>query len=442
MECVFPKDFVWGVATAAAQVEGAASEDGRGPSIWDVYSRQPGKVWGDATLEVTCDQYHRIEEDVQLMKELGVKSYRFSFSWSRLLPEGTGRVNPEGIAYYHKLIRYLHENHITANATLYHWDLPYALALKGGFGNREVIEWYKEYAALVFDEYGQEVDFWATFNEPISVYVGWGMGQFAPGLKDEKYARQSLHNLLVCHGEAVRLFRQKKLSGKIGIVVDVWHHYTTDPTNREACLQAQRGNEIEGYGMFLNPIFLGEYTQVLKDYMQETGTTPVILEGDMEIISQPVDFYGLNFYNGLFDGSTQLPVDDQEKKGGNIQDRPAVYLKAAYDVLHMLKDKYHVNVPIYMTENGFCQVDGPRETVVNDDERITYCTEVLEWVHKAIQDGIDVRGYYLWSLLDNFEWTAGYSLRYGIFYTDFKTQERIPKKSAAWYQQVIADNGF
>lgn len=442
MEHEFPKDFVWGVATAAAQVEGAAYEDGRGPSIWDVYSRQPGKILGGATPEVACDQYHRIEEDVRLMKELGIKSYRFSFSWSRLLPEGTGRVNPEGIAYYHKLIRCLHENHITANATLYHWDLPYALALKGGFGNREIVEWYKEYASLVFDEYGQEVDLWATFNEPISVYVGWSMGMFAPGLKDEKYGRQCLHHLLVCHGEAVRLFRQKKLPGKIGIVVDVWHHYTTDPENPEACRQAQRGNEMEGYGMFLNPIFLGEYTQVLKDYMQETGTAPVILDGDMQTISQPLDFYGLNFYNGLFDGNTQLPSDDQENKGGNIQDRPAAYVQAVYDVLHMLKEKYHVNIPIYITENGYCQEDAPREIVLKDDARIAYCTEVLKWVHKAMQDGIDVRGYYLWSLLDNFEWTAGYTLRYGIFYTDFQTQERIPKKSAAWYKALIEKNGF
>ena len=442
MEYRFPKEFVWGVATAAAQVEGAAYEDGRGPSIWDVFARQPGKIAGGGTPEVACDQYHRFEQDVAEMKRLGIRSYRFSFSWSRILPEGTGRVNPEGVAYYHRLIRCLHENGITANATLYHWDLPYALALKGGFGNREMIRWYTEYASLLFDEYGQEVDLWVTFNEPIATYVGYGLGMFAPGLKDEKYARQCLHHMLVCHGEAVKCFRRKKLPGKIGIVVDVWHHYVSDPGDAEACRLAERGNELEGYGMFLNPLFLGAYARPLKDYMAANGLTPVIEPGDMETIAEPIDFYGLNFYNGLFDGSTQLPSDDQEKKGGNIQDRPQAYLKAVYDVLHMLKEKYRVGVPIYITENGFAQKDAPKEEILRDDERIAYCTEVLQWVHRAMADGIDVRGYYLWSLLDNFEWTAGYQARYGILYTDYETLERTPKKSAEWYRNVIANDGF
>lgn len=442
MAFLFPENFIWGAATAAAQVEGAASEDGRGLSIWDVFARQRKTIEHEDTPETACDQYHRIEEDVLRMRAIGIQSYRFSFSWSRLLPEGTGRVNPAGVAYYHRLLRCLHENGISANATMHHWDLPYALALKGGFGNREIVDWFGDYAELLFDEYGEMVDYWVTFNEPIATYVGYGRGLFAPGLKDEKYARQCLHNLLVCHGETVKRFRRRKLPSRIGIVVDVWHHYTSDPSNEEAVRAAQRGNELEGYGMFLSPLFLGEYSPILRRYWEENGLTPAMEPGDLVTIAQPIDFYGLNFYDGLFDGNSQLPSDTAEKKGGNFQERDRHYPQAVYDVLHMLVKKYHISVPIYITENGFRQEDGDKDELLRDNGRIAYCSEVLRWVHRAIQDGIDVRGYYLWSLLDNFEWTAGYTARYGLFYTDFRTQERIPKKSASWYQRVIQHNGL
>lgn len=445
MRYEFPKDFIWGVATAAAQVEGAAFEDGRGPSIWDVFSRIPGKIADGTIPDTTCDSYHLYEKDIVLMKEMGVKSYRFSFSWSRIIPNGTGEVNPQGIAYYKKLIACLKENGIIPNATMYHWDLPYALQLQGGFGNRDIVKWFTYYAGILLDNFGEDVDLWVTFNEPIATYVGYAKGFFAPGLANEKYARQSLHHLLLCHGEAVKLFRQRKLSkAKIGIVVDVWKHFPAREGNTEDEAFALHNNEVEGYGMFLHPLFLGGYSEELLSYLDKNHLMPKIEENDFETIHQELDFYGLNFYNGLYDNVDEIRRKEQEKKkGGNYQDRPEYHTEALYDVLHMLVEKYQIRIPIYITENGIAQNGSDdRDKILNDQERIDYVKSVLTALHRAIQDGIDVRGYYLWSLLDNFEWAAGYTMRFGLMYTDYRTFERIPKKSAGWYKQLIAENGF
>lgn len=445
MRYTFPKDFMWGVATAAAQIEGAAFEGGRGPSIWDVFSRLPGKIKNDGRPDVACDSYHLYEKDVALMKEMGVKTYRFSFSWPRIIPDGSGEVNPEGIWYYKELIACLKKNGIVPNATMYHWDLPYALQVKGGFGNREIITWFKHYAEVLLDNFGEDVDLWVTFNEPIAVYVGHALGFFAPGLQDEKYARQCLHHLLVCHGEVVRMFRERNLqNAKIGIVVDVWKHYPARAGNEEDEASAVYNNEITGYGMFLHPLFLGGYSGELQKYLKEQDMEPVTEEGDFEIMRRKVDFYGLNFYNGLYDNAEELRAREKaQKEGGNYQDRPESHPEAIRDVLHMLVEKYKVDVPIYITENGLPQDAGEgREKNLDDQERIDYVKDVLSALHETMEDGIQVKGYYMWSLLDNFEWSAGYAARYGLYYTDYQTLERIPKKSAGWYRQVIAENGF
>lgn len=436
---------MWGVATAAAQIEGAAFEGGRGPSIWDVFSRLPGKIKNDGRPDVACDSYHLYEKDVALMKEMGVKTYRFSFSWPRIIPDGSGEVNPEGIRYYKELIACLKKNGIVPNATMYHWDLPYALQVKGGFGNREIITWFKHYAEVLLDNFGEDVDLWVTFNEPIAVYVGHALGFFAPGLQDEKYARQCLHHLLVCHGEVVRMFRERNLqNAKIGIVVDVWKHYPARAGNEEDEASAVYNNEITGYGMFLHPLFLGGYSGELQKYLKEQDMEPVTEEGDFEIMRRKVDFYGLNFYNGLYDNAEELRAREKaHKEGGNYQDRPESHPEAIRDVLHMLVEKYKVDVPIYITENGLPQDAGEgREKNLDDQERIDYVKDVLSALHETMEDGIQVKGYYMWSLLDNFEWSAGYAARYGLYYTDYQTLERIPKKSAGWYRQVIAENGF
>ena len=440
MNIQFPENFVWGVATAAAQIEGAAFEDGRGPSIWDVFSRLPGKIKNGGVPDVCCDSYHNIERDVAKLRELGVKAYRLSFSWSRILPEGIGEVNPAGIDYYRRLLSALKDAGIQVNATIYHWDLPYALQIKGGFGNREIIGWYLNYASILFDNFGDLVDYWVTFNEPIATYVGHAKGFFAPGLSDEKYARQCIPHLLLCHGEAGTLFRPRKLPGKIGVVVDVWKHYPARPDNADDIVSAMMNNEIEGYGMFLHPLFLGGYSEELTAYMEETGLTPAMEPGDMDRICQKLDFYGLNFYNGLYDNA-----DEQRAaaEGGTFQNRPEQHLEAVYDVLHMLAEDYGIDIPIYITENGVAQDDGPyREAILNDEERVADVSETLRHVRRAMDDGIDVRGYYLWSLMDNFEWSAGFAARFGLYYTDYERMELIPKKSAGWYRDVIHNNGF
>ncbi len=433
----FPKNFLWGVATSAAQIEGASFEDGKGLNVWDVFSRIPGKIANGDTPDPACDSYHRMEEDVALMKRLGIQSYRFSFSWSRILPNGSGEVNPAGIAYYKRLIACLKENGIVPNATMYHWDLPYALALKGGFGNRDMIGWFRAYAQVLLTHFGREIPLWTTFNEPIAVYVGYGMGGFAPGLQDEKYARQSLHNLLLCHGETVKLFREMAIPGaQIGIVVDVWKHEPAHPGNRADEAMAFRNNKIVGFDMFLHPLFRGGYSPELLDYFRREDVMPRVEPGDFDTMGQKLDFYGLNFYNGIYDDAE---AEQRRRAGGNFQDQPEYHPEALRDVLRMLKEEYHIEIPIYITENGMGQDAAlGREALLNDRERIDYVRQVLRWLHKAMEEGADVRGYYLWSLLDNFEWSAGYSMRYGLHYVDFETQERIPKQSAVWYADWIA----
>lgn len=445
MKYAFPKDFIWGVATAAQQIEGGMTEGGRGLSNWDVFSRIPGKINKGGVPDVACDSYHLVERDVEMLKELGVKSYRFSFAWPRIIPDGTGEVNPEGIAYYKKLIGLLKANGIAANATMFHWDLPWALQAKGGFGNRDMVKWFTRYAEVLLDNFGRDVDYWVTFNEPIATYVGNAVGFFAPGLNDEAWARQCVHNLMVCHGETVKLFRRKNLpNAKIGIVVDVWKHYPARPDNAEDVASAEFNNEIAGYGMFLHPLFLGGYSEKLMKHMRDSGIILRMEPGDYETICQKVDFYGLNFYNGLYDN-----VDEERRRkqmvaeGGNYQNRPEVHTEVLVDVLHMLKDVYKIDVPIFISENGMPQTDTPDvESLLNDQERIDYVKGVLKPLRQAMDEGIDVRGYYLWSLMDNFEWSAGYEARYGVYYTNYETLERIPKNSAKWYAKVIEEGGF
>ena len=426
----FPNDFLWGVSTSAAQVEGAAREGGKGLSVWDVFSRIEGCIADGSTPETACDVYHRFEEDIERMAKMGVGAYRFSFSWPRILPSGTGEVNPEGIAFYKKVIVLCKQKGIKLCATAYHWDLPYALQLKGGFGNREIVGWFRNYIKVLFDYFGDDIDFWATFNEPIATYIGYAKGLFAPGLRDEAYARQALHHLLLCHGEAVRLFRSMGFKhAQIGIVVDVWPHYPAHAENEKECELARFGSECEGYGMFLNPLFLGGYSQYHQAYMREKGIYPVVQEGDFETICQPLDFYGLNFYNAYVDFE-DAPNQTPEKK-----------YDAFLDVMKMLKERYHVDIPVYITENGTSDVDEPfKDGQICDDGRIEYTKNTLTRVHQAIAQGYMIKGYFHWSLLDNWEWCIGYTAKYGLVRVDFQTGERTPKKSAFWYEKVIKNN--
>lgn len=441
----FPEGFLWGVATAAPQIEGAWNLDGRGESIWDRFSHTPGKIAEGHTPEVACDHYHRYQEDINLMHSLGVKAYRFSFSWPRVLPEGTGKINPKGLAFYDRLIDGLLAAGITPNATLYHWDLPQALEERGGWPERDSVDWYLEYADLMFRSFGDRVALWATFNEPIALWVGYAAGGFAPGRTSEKLARQALHHLLVAHGSAVRNFRSFNLQGKIGIVIDIWRHHPARACAEDLAL-AKYGEE-SSFRYFLNPLFKGGYSDYILTQLAEQNASPVILPGDFEIISTPMDFVGVNCYSRYIDSADPILADVERRKMAEPEKFTAVnweiYPQAIYDAVMTVKNEYSGDLPIYLTENGAAFTDVvTTDQRVHDERRIDYLRKYLGALQQAIADGADVRGYFLWSLMDNFEWTAGYTKRFGITYTDYATQERIWKDSAFWYQKVISQNGF
>ena len=435
----FPKDFIFGTATSAAQLEGAAGEDGRGLSIWDAFSRIPGSIADGSTPENACDMYHRYEEDLDLAKRMNLDSFRFSFSWSRILPEGKGKVSQKGIDFYKRLIDGMRKRDLIPNATIYHWDLPYELERLGGWLNRDVVDWYGEYASILYREFGDTVPLWATVNEPIATYVGYALGGFALGFKLEKYGRQANHHILLAHGEGIRRFRQENLKdSKAGIVVDVWQHYPLRPENEKDCEIARLENE-KTFRSYLNPIFKGCYRQELLRYMEEKDCMPVIKDGDMERIHQPLDFFGLNCYNRVLDCAEPESVPDRKKNGGNFMENGMeFYPKAVYEAVKMLKKDYQLTIPIYITENGTCncnervQEDGR----IRDEQRIEYIRGNLYWIAKAIEEGADIRGYYVWSLLDNWEWCAGFESRFGLVHVDFDTQKRTVKDSGRWYAGV------
>lgn len=440
----FKKDFVFGVATSAPQVEGAALEDGKGLSIWDVFARIPGTIADNTTPDTTCDMYHRWKEDIRLMKELNIESYRFSFSWSRILPDGKGKVNQKGLVYYKRMIDELHRQEIMPNATIYHWDLPHELEREGGWLNRDIVNWYGEYASLLFREFGDSIPLWATINEPIATYVGYAAGFFAPGRKNEQYGRQANHHVLLSHGEGVRRFREENLSNaEIGIVVDIWNHHPLRVDHEGDRKLAELENE-KSYRSYLNPIFFGCYSEGLLAYMKENNCMPQMMPGDMEKINQKLDFFGLNCYNRVVDCEDPELLKKQKKEfiGGNYLDNGAEYYpKAVYDAAHILKDEYQLDIPIYVTENGTynCTEEIREDGSIHDAQRIQYINGFLEWIKKAIEDGIDIRGYYAWSLLDNWEWSGGFNARYGLVHTDFETQKRTCKDSALWYKNMIRE---
>lgn len=451
----FPDNFLFGTATSAAQVEGGAFEDGRGMSIWDAFARIPGAI-GDASLpDRACDMYHTYPEDLKLARQLHTNSFRFSFSWSRIFPEGTGRVNQKGLDFYKRLVDEMHKNGLVPNATLYHWDLPYELERRGGWLNRDAATWYGEYASLLFREFKDSIPLWATVNEPIATYVGYALGGFAPGRKGEAFGRQANHHILMAHGEGVRRFREEGMGeDQIGIVVDIWHHHPFRPEKEEDRRLAELENE-KAYRSYLNPIFRSCYTDALLAYMEETDSMPQMLPEDMKLISQPIDFFGLNCYNRVLDcaepGLMEKAAGNGEggkrsmNLGGNYMDNGNEYYpKAVYDAVHILNDTYKIGIPIYITENGTfnCNETVQPDGRIHDEQRIQYIRGFLGWIHKAMEEGADIRGYYAWSLLDNWEWSAGYTYRFGLVHTDFETQERVLKDSALWYREMIAERGF
>ena len=440
----FPKDFLIGVSSSAYQIEGAYNEDGKGESNWDKFSNTPGKVRINGNI--AADHYRLYKSDVLLLKKLGVKSYRFSVSWSRIYPDGTGKINPKGLAFYKDLVKLLKANDIEPIVTLFHWDLPQKLEDKGGWANRETAVAFETYASTMFKELGSDVTWWTTFNEPwVTCFMGYWLGKYAPGIQDLPTALQCTHTILLAHGLAVKAIRRINPKAKIGITLDLQMAIPADPHNPGDIKAAGIVNNSH-HAWFADPIFFGKYPQDIVDlYKSEKVKLPDIRTGDMEIISQPVDYLGLNFYNTE---TFKMAVDKGwwPYKVESVADEKSLFEDKSVDasgLLTLLKylDAKYSHTKILITENGCGNEDYVNHKgEVNDEIRIEYIYKHLEMCRKAMNEGVNLIGYTNWSFLDDYEWgTFG---RMGLVYVNFKTQERIVKKSGYWFAKCIKENDF
>ncbi len=435
----FPKHFIWGTATSAGQIEGGYLDDGRTPSIWDTFSAKPGKTHNGVTPAVACDSYHQFDRDLKSLIDLGVNSYRLSISWSRILPNGVGPLNDKGMDYYKRVFESLQKNGIMPNVTLYHWDLPQVLEDRGGWVNRDSIDWFGEYADKMFRAFSDVVPMWSTINEPIATYVGYAHGGFAPGYTNESWGNQARHNILVAHGKAVEAFRAlAPQNSQIGIVIDIWKRHALTDSEADRALVVDQ--DERNWKFYCDPILAGHYSDYILEHLEKEGTLMKMDPHDFERMSQPLDFFGLNVYNRVPISTDQKAVMDFSQGGNFLNNRTEYYPRAVYDAIHLLHDLYDIKCPIYITENGTYSVGeepiGP-SGMVEDDDRIRYISGFLSWLEKAIDEGFDVRGYYLWSLMDNFEWSAAYNFKFGIATTNFDTGETTWKKSAHFYRDFI-----
>ena len=440
---LFPDDFLWGVATSAYQIEGSPLADGAGPSIWHRFSHTPGATHNGDTGDVACDHYRRWREDIALMRELGIGAYRFSLAWGRLFPAGRGSVNSAGRDFYSRLIDLLLESGIRPMVTLYHWDLPAALDDQGGWVNRDSIDWFADYAETAFHAYGDRVPLWATFNEPWVVSdAGYLRGYHAPGHRSAAEAVLVAHHLLCAHASAVRRFRSLG-HGTIGLVVNLEpkHPATDDPRDRAAAARA----DAYMNRLYLDPIFLGRYPPELANIFG--AAWPDHAPADLALILEPIDFLGVNYYSrGVTrDDPGDLPVRAARviREGVPRTDIGwEVHPDGLRETLVWVKERYG-DVPIYVTENGAAYDDPPpvADGVVEDPLRADYLRRHLEAAAAAIAQGVDLRGYFAWSLLDNFEWQYGYSKRFGLVRVDFDSQRRTLKRSALFYGDVVRSRG-
>ncbi len=449
---LFPKDFAWGVALASYQVEGAAYEDGKGLSVWDVFCKKKGVIFDGDTGDVACDHYHRFKEDVALMKALGVKSYRFSVSWPRVLPEGIGASNPKGLDFYSRLLDELQKAGIEPMCTIFHWDYPQALYKKGGWLNRDSAQWFAEYTSLLADKFSDRVKVWATQNEP-QCFIGMALleGVHAPG--DKLHFGQYLtaaHNGMRAHAKAVQVLRARARdpkATKIGYVVAA--QVTQPATDRPEDVEAARTSIFTvGYRgewnntWWMDPVLLGRYP---SDGVELAGKDmPKFKPADLDEMKQPLDWLGLNIYKAATvrrgaDGKPEtLPVPPGFPRAGS--DWEPITPACMYWGPRFMYDRY--KLPLAITENGLATRDQLfLDGKVHDPQRIDFMHRYLAELGRAIKDGVPVNGYYAWALLDNFEWADGYKQRFGLVYVDFQTQKRVPKDSFDWYRKLIATNG-
>jgi beta-glucosidase len=442
----FPKDFLWGVAASAYQIEGAYNEDGKGESIWDRFTRWESHVLNGENGDVACDHYHLYKEDVALIKSLEIPAYSFTIAWTRIQPHGRGEVNQKGLDFYSRLVDELLKAGIKPKCTLFHWDLPQALQDLGGWPARDTADYFAEYARIVFGHLGDRVEIWATHNEPwVSAFLGHAYGLHAPGICDYSKAYQAAHHLLLSHGKTLQVFRQGGYKGKIGLILNL--NGQLPASDREEDVAAATRVHDETHAMFLDPVFKGTYPQALFDYIG--AHQPEIHPDDLEIIHQPIDFLGLNYYNtdvvsfDLFGGLNKARLTPYSAPGwGRTEMDWGINPAGLKDEVLDIKVKYG-NPVLYLTENGCAAPDMPDEDgFVQDWDRIRFLRAHLQGLHQAIAEGANVHGYFVWSILDNFEWERGYSKRFGLVRVDYRTLRRIPKQSALWYREVIRENAI
>ena len=430
--------FIWGAATAAYQIEGAANEDGRGKSIWDVFSHSPGRTFNGDTGDVACDHYHRYREDVELMKWLRLDAYRFSISWPRVLPDGIGRVNSKGLGFYDQLVDALLAAGIDPWVTLFHWDSPQALEARGGLTNRDYAKWFAEYTFVVTEALGDRVKNWMTLNEPLcSAWFGYYKGFFAPGVQDLQTALNVSHHLLLSHGYATEVLRQNVADARIGTAMSLTP--TESASDKDEDLLAARLSDAWNIRWFVDPIYGRGYPE---DLIAKLGMEPDVHAGDLAKISTPTDFLGVNYYF-----REVIAADSQDSLLGarGVEQADSKVTGMGWEIhadglLRLLERLHRDYAPkeMFITENGSAWPDEVVRGEVIDSDRIEYLAQHISVVKQAQTQGIPVNGYFAWSLLDNFEWAAGYSQRFGLIHVDYATQKRTPKQSAHWYRDFIA----
>ena len=448
-ETSFPKDFLWGTATAAYQIEGAVNEGGRGETIWDRFSHTPGKVYQNQNGDLACDHYHRYREDIQLMKDIGLRSYRFSVAWSRIFPSGRGRINTPGLDFYQNLVDELLAAGIVPMITLYHWDLPQSLQDRGGWANRDTVKYFVDYAATMFDKLADRVRLWITHNEPwVVAFIGHDDGVHAPGIRDRKTALQVSHNLLLSHAQAAMLFEEYRREGnQIGITLNLAPAYPdTDSPEDELAARYYDGYQNR---WFLEPLFTGGYPEDMFEVYQKQYNAPTVEPEDLNAFrTSRIDFLGVNYYMRKIVRRPEKQEDlfaevRPDYQGVRFTEMDwEIYPDGLYKLLTRIQEDYDPP-ELYVTESGIACPDRiDADGRIQDEERIEYLRSHFSAAHRALQEGVKLKGYYVWSLIDNFEWAHGYSKRFGVVYIDYKSQARILKSSANWYREVIANSGF
>jgi beta-glucosidase len=452
----FPENFVWGAATSAYQIEGAWNEDGKGESIWDRFSHTPGKIKNGDTGDVACDHYHRWRADIALMRDLGLRAYRFSISWPRVLPAGRGKVNQLGVDFYSRLVDALLGAGIIPLVTLYHWDLPQALQDEGGWAVRSTAAAFAEYADVLSRHLGDRVKNWITHNEPLStIENGHLHGFHAPGLQADMFTVLKVsHHVLLSHGQAIPVIRRNSPEAEVGVTLDINMLMPASPS--QADFDAHRHWDGAAHRWFLDPIYGRRYpADMVADWIADGSLPPdgmtFVREGDLKAIAAPTDFLGVNYYRRHLARSQTVP--EEENLPQTVFQAPKndtdwtemdweVYPEGLFQVLSRVYLEYQLP-KIYVTESGCSYSDGPDQSGrIRDKQRTSYLRRHFAAARRAMDAGVPLAGYFVWSLMDNFEWGHGYSQRFGIVWVDSQTLQRTPKDSALWYKQVIAENGF